>query len=1045
MSVNYTFSDVQYTITEDDVISVETGGTATVIISPKAGYTVTASDFSLDPSFVNSYIQSVSFIQNGETVRCIATFTPGVVMPSSNVDITLCIIGDAALAPIRINGEVNATVGANITGNSSESKTPYVNSGETGETELLFTRTYTAATDYYLIEPTAGITTGDASLYTIEATRSFDPNDNTLLTSITYNVSYTYPNQSRSGDIFTFLVSALKKTVVQPVNITSYSDIPNVIARAGDSIPINIFGQLGAEFGLEMTNGTDTIVIAETGTAITSTGRHTSIIEFPEYTGTNPTQTWTLTLSGDLISPFAQLNPFTTVQYADIDITVTGESTKSLSGIVPSTIEFPPFISGPNLASENVEWNITTQYPEILVLKQRFDSSDIKELIFVSADVDGNQTNVTTLAIKNLELIKGTLEVGDKFGLNYNDDSPEFGKAPFDYEVTAVNSPTSIDVTPAITALDDDSITFFRTNGSFVSIERDNTNVLLDGDAPTQAATVSFSYSVDQTGDRDQTFTIDLDNIIGVIESIPCDGAGNAGGPGNEEFSLPMDPGGGLIVFGTRASAYPDKFEILHNPQVIQTGFGDEDVATVWTKVSTTAMTADATDPSGGNDGPFDNIYGTETRMVVPTRPEAEDVTQFIGTDSNFAGGTVPTRQAEFLAETGFSVPSMAITDDTGVTRTYQQLLWWNYTADDYNTSNQAILRVTGSEPNTAWNVVRICCPDGVVCLSQGQNTLDITNNIQGGQEGIAYEIVVDQPLTQFGTTGDPVSWTVTVNALGDYTFANGPGYIPSQTITGVFHANPHTETIELTGTLQLESSAELRLIQSVILPTGTLAKDAYTISVAEGLQGLNGNYVQPGTVGDPYTWTTTVTPKTGYQFTVGPTLSPTSPISDNFAANTIITEQEITGAIQPTSGAGTGIYGQFMHLPDDTQSGQQNVYLELASSSFGTGAGGSQQNRVATSIVTDATYNEFIFEAKVGPGGGSFTMNSVQIFAYSDSARTNLVTATTPWTGPLAMQPSAFQYPWGSLILPSAGTYFLKVSFNLNSSGSQSYRLRLT
>ena len=61
-------------------------------------------------------------------------------------------------------------------------------------------------------------------------------------------------------------------------------------------------------------------------------------------------------------------------------------------------------------------------------------------------------------------------------------------------------------------------------------------------------------------------------------------------------------------------------------------------------------MITNTTDPSSGNDGPFDNIYGTEPQMVVPTRPEAEAVTQFIGTDSNFAGGTVPTRQAEFFA-----------------------------------------------------------------------------------------------------------------------------------------------------------------------------------------------------------------------------------------------------------------------------------------------------------------------------------------------------------------------------------------------------------
>jgi uncharacterized protein (TIGR02145 family) len=135
-----------------------------------------------------------------------------------------------------------------------------------------------------------------------------------------------------------------------------------------------------------------------------------------------------------------------------------------------------------------------------------------------------------------------------------------------------------------------------------------------------------------------------------------------------------------------------------------------------------------------------------------------------------------------------------------------------------------------------------------------------------------------------------------------------------------------------------------------------------------------------------------------------------------------------------------TGIYGNFTGLPDDTQSGTPNIYTQTSQTYFN--SSNNQQNRVATSIITNSTYDEFRFKAKVN--SGSLTMNSVQIFAYSDSARTNLVAQTNPWTGPLAMT-SSYQDPWGSLTLSTPGTYFLKVSFNLTSSGQQGYQLTLT
>ena len=140
---------------------------------------------------------------------------------------------------------------------------------------------------------------------------------------------------------------------------------------------------------------------------------------------------------------------------------------------------------------------------------------------------------------------------------------------------------------------------------------------------------------------------------------------------------------------------------------------------------------------------------------------------------------------------------------------------------------------------------------------------------------------------------------------------------------------------------------------------------------------------------------------------------------------------------------ANSGIYGNFTGSPDDTQSGTPNVYTQTSQTFFN--SSNNQQNRVATSIITIPTANEFRFKAKVN--SGNFTMNSVQIFAYADSARTIFRGSTALWNGPQAMT-SSYQDPWGPLTLSNAGTYFLKVSFNLSTTGSgnqQGYQLTLT
>jgi len=190
---NYTFTNIQYTIPEGDNVSI-LYPTAQITIVPNPGYTATAAGFSLDPSFSDNAVQSVVFTQDGLNVLCTVTFDTGFVMPSGNYTIPLCVVGEGEVGEITISGTISADIGANITGDVSESNTPYANSGLVGEAELLLTRSYTAASGYYLTSTGLQVVEGNASNYNIVQGPTYDVDGN--LTGISYAVRYTYPNQS---------------------------------------------------------------------------------------------------------------------------------------------------------------------------------------------------------------------------------------------------------------------------------------------------------------------------------------------------------------------------------------------------------------------------------------------------------------------------------------------------------------------------------------------------------------------------------------------------------------------------------------------------------------------------------------------------------------------------------------------------------------------------------------------------------------------------------------------------------------------------------
>jgi hypothetical protein len=137
------------------------------------------------------------------------------------------------------------------------------------------------------------------------------------------------------------------------------------------------------------------------------------------------------------------------------------------------------------------------------------------------------------------------------------------------------------------------------------------------------------------------------------------------------------------------------------------------------------------------------------------------------------------------------------------------------------------------------------------------------------------------------------------------------------------------------------------------------------------------------------------------------------------------------------------GIYGEPFHTADDTQSGTANITSKVV----GTGFSGTNitQTRTSLSIITNSQYNTFSISALRTSAAGT-TITAFQIQIYSDSARTNLVTQTSAWTGNLFLTNNTFQSPWGSLTL-SPGTYFVKFTYTFSGStnANQNWHISLS
>ena len=693
---NYTFTNIQYTIPEGDNVSV-LYPTAQITIIPNSGYTATAADFSLDPSFSDNAVQSVVFTQDGLNVLCTVTFDTGFVMPSGNYTIPLCVVGEGEVGVITISGTISANVGANITGDTNESNTPYANSGLVGENELLLTRSYTAASGYYLTSTGLQVTNGNASNYNIVQGPTYDVDGN--LTGISYAVNYTYPNQSIAGDRLAIFQVAAKQIYVAPQYVTSYGPYRSVIPFSGVDFELNVYGGEGAVFSAELAyNATTTPIV--TNVTLPETGVLSIPVSIPANTSGSPTPlSYTITFSGDIDPAFSQPNPITLTQYGLLPrINFTGTSTQGITGFNNEEIKVPllttfskedgAYSDSPSVI--NLTRILTSPSGTYLDINNGFIEPNLSNTRSTELEVSGNYTNASSIDIINTTTDR-TLSVGDQFNLSYLQDQD--GYAPYKYTITAINGPqynspdtttTNISISPNITVTDETEISAWSNNGNLIAFNNENFVIerLTDN-----SLKVTFVYDLLRTGVADTTFNWNLDEVFKAIPVAACNDIVPNGGEGIDDTVIQLDPAGGIVCFLVDPQGVPDKFELMHGLPGLNN------------KVATSGMN------TSGNNGPFDNIYGTEATNTVPTAPQTTSTLQFIGTDK---ANPIDTRQTEFNNATGETIATMQL-GGTGTT-TYKQVLWWEYTSLDYNENPVATFRVTGPT-GTAWTALRVCFP----------------------------------------------------------------------------------------------------------------------------------------------------------------------------------------------------------------------------------------------------------------------------------------------------------------------------------------------
>jgi len=498
---NYTFSPATYSVIENGNLILEVG-LAEIIISPAPGYSVSAGDFTISPTFSNPNVDYVTFTQSGDNVSCKIYFLPNAEMPSANLTIPLCIIGQANVDLILIGGIYNTIVGDNVSP-SSQSNIAYSGSGSPGQTIPLFTESFSADSGYWMsVSPTAQIIEGNQSNYTINQTPVYNASNE--LISISYDVLYTFPLNDFLEDQIQFVVPKAARIYVPSQNISNWSIPTGIVPELGATRLLSVSGEEGAVYSIVISDGTANTNIAS-NVVMDSSGSAQYNINFPENT-TGANISWSLEISGDLD---AGLNPFIYITQSSVVQGIWEPETSTVLQGGFSVQNTGDYIIEPPVGSDTGE-----------VLIQWLISSNNDVPLSIAQNVGNMPWENGEAVVKQVEQASnGSAIIADtsgiEIGMRFSADGS--AAAPLDATVTAVLS-SSITYSPVSVTIDDPiNITFTNSNGFDFNPSQLSAELL---DPPT-SATVEGVITINRFGDTDTVFKLNLDNLLEVVSLTP--------------------------------------------------------------------------------------------------------------------------------------------------------------------------------------------------------------------------------------------------------------------------------------------------------------------------------------------------------------------------------------------------------------------------------------------------------------------------------------------------------------------------------------------
>ena len=316
-------------------------GVYSLTLTPDTGYSLDANVFSLITP-IPSGITNTSFTQVDSNIRFDFDFANGTIMPSNDIEFPLCFQGYAALANFIIQGSVSINT---LEATPLPQFVTYSNTGGLNETEVVFTETITANANYYFFtEPVMGVTTGNAANYAITNSKVY--NIAGQLTSITFNVSYTYPNADVSGDLLQINATAIP-IIVATEYVNAYSIDQSTIPANGDTRVLSLIGDPGSVFTVILNEiGTGNATTLANNVTMPATGTYSIPgITFPATTSN--ADPYTIVISGDINPNIANSGADVLLNFTQLSqVTFTIQATAT--GNISIGINSYEFIAVPN-------------------------------------------------------------------------------------------------------------------------------------------------------------------------------------------------------------------------------------------------------------------------------------------------------------------------------------------------------------------------------------------------------------------------------------------------------------------------------------------------------------------------------------------------------------------------------------------------------------------------------------------------------------------------------------------------------------------------